>query len=238
MLTIIKNNKEASVVLACIAFSAIMGILSDDFLIGGEILATGLTSAYYASIGKRINYILGCLNYLLIAYVSLKNNLYGIVISYTLIFAPLQIIGFFSWRKQLDANNTVKARKFTLLHGVLVVTASLVSSLVIGYLLSLIPSQQLSYLDATTNCINLFGVILMILRYEEAFWLWLCNNILDMVIWTLILVRGGDGAFMMFVVSLGFLLINLYGIAKWHQRATVCHNKLKQQGGADGVSLH
>lgn len=57
------------------------------------------------------------------------------------------------------------------------------------------------------------------MRYEEAFWLWLCNNILDLIIWTLVLIRGGEGAFMMFVASVGFLPINIYGIYKWHKKA-------------------
>lgn len=86
-------------------------------------------------------------------------------------------------------------------------------------MLSLVPHPQFSYLDARANCINLCGVILMIMRYEEAFWLWLCNNILDLVIWTLVWIHGREGAFMMYVAALGFLLINIYGIYKWHNKA-------------------
>lgn len=214
-----KAHKEPLVVVTSVVFSVVMGILSNDVLIGGAVLATGLTSAYYASEGRRINYILGLANYLLMAYVAFENNLFGIAISYTIIFAPLQLKGFFAWGRQMADDNTVKARKFTLRKGITIVILAIVSSLVFGYLLGLIPGQQLSYLDASTNCINLFGVILMIMRYEEAFWLWLCNNILDMVIWTMVLIRGGEGAFMMFVASLGFLLINIYGIVKWHRKA-------------------
>lgn len=220
ILSEVRVRKERLIVASCIIFSVVAGVLSNDLVVGGFILATGLISAYYASVGKRVNYLFGCVNYLLMAYVSFQNNLYGIVLSYTLVFAPLQIKGFFSWKRQLDDDNTVKARKFTVKKAAFIVALSLASSFLIGYLLGLIPGQQLSYLDASTNCINLFGVILMIMRYEEAFWLWLCNNILDMVIWTVVFLGGGESAFMMFAASFGFLIINIYGIVKWHHRAS------------------
>lgn len=213
------NKKETAILALCLIFSCVAGSLSNDLLIGGAILFTGLTSAYYVSVGKRVNYILGFINYVLIAYVSWQNHLYGIVIFYSLLFAPLQVKGFFSWKKELDSENRVNAKKLTPVKAVAVIFSSALCSFILGYGLSLIPSQQLSYLDASTNCINLFGVVLMIMRYAEAFWLWLINNILDLLIWSVILFRDGEGAFMMFCTSVGFLLINLYGIKKWYERA-------------------
>jgi nicotinamide mononucleotide transporter PnuC len=227
--SIIKSKKEMAITTSCIAFSIIFGFLSNDLWIGGTILATGLIGAYYASEGKRINYILGLINYLLMAYVAYKNHLHGILFFYTFIFAPLQVIGFFSWKKQSNADNTVNARRFTLKTALFIMGLSIVCSFILGYLLSLIPNQQLSYLDASTNCINLFGVILMIMRYQEAFWLWLVNNILDLILWTLVLLSNGEGAFMMFCASAGFLFINIYGIIKWHRMSA--NNDLQKSEG-------
>ncbi len=64
------NKKEFLISIICVIFSIIMGILSNDIVIGGLILATGLLNGYFAGEGKRINYILGFINYLLMAYVS------------------------------------------------------------------------------------------------------------------------------------------------------------------------
>ena len=135
-------------------------------------------------------------------------------------FAPLQLKGFFEWKKYINDENEVSVRRFTFAKDTIIVVLCILSSLLLGYALSLIPGQQLFYLDAFTNCINLFGVILMIRRYEEAFFLWLINNIIDIVIWILVLMREGEGAFMMFISSAGFLLINLYGIKNWHEKAS------------------
>ena len=52
------NKKYFVIIVVCLIVSVISGILSNDLLIGGTILLTGLLCAYFASEGKRINYIL------------------------------------------------------------------------------------------------------------------------------------------------------------------------------------
>lgn len=93
------NKKNIIITIICIIISIISGILTNDLLVGGIILATGLLCAYFASEGKRVNYILGLINYLLMGYISLKNNLFGIFFFYIFIFSPLQINGFITWKK-------------------------------------------------------------------------------------------------------------------------------------------
>ena len=82
--------------------------------------------------------------------------------------------------------------------------------------MSLIPGQRLAIMDASSNCINLCGVILMILRFKEAWWLWLANNIIDLIIWIITTMNNGTGSIMMLLVSIGYLLINIYGVIKWN----------------------
>ena len=94
--------KNIIITCICTIISLISGIISNDIIIGGTILLTGLLCAYFASEGKRINYILGLINYLLIGYVSFENNLYGIFFFYIFIFSSLQVKGFVTWNKNLD----------------------------------------------------------------------------------------------------------------------------------------
>ena len=81
-------------------------------------------------------------------------------------------------------------------------------------------------MDAASNCINLCGVILMILRFKESWWLWLVNNVIDLSIWLITFLNKGEGSTMMLLVSIGYLLINIYGIIKWQLDA----KKEKQNG--------
>ncbi len=213
------NKKYIIITCVCVLISIISGIISNDIIVGGTILLTGLLCAYFASEGKRINYILGLINYLLMGYVSFKNNLYGIFFFYIFIFSPLQVKGFITWNKNLDEEKNVKVREFTLKNSIIITLSCIVGSLLLGYLLTLIPSQRLAFMDASSNCINLCGVILMILRFKESWWLWLINNVIDLSIWIITFVNKGEGSFMMLLVSIGYLLINIYGIVKWNVEA-------------------
>lgn len=207
-------KKYIFVILVCTLLSGLSGLLTNDLLVGGTTLLTGLLCAYFASEGKRSNYIFGLINYLLMGYVALTNHLYGIFFFYLFIFAPLQIRGFLVWNKNLD-DGVVVVRDFTLINSLLLIFSCVVGSLLLGYLLSLIPGQRIAFMDASSNCINLCGVILMILRFKESWWLWLINNIIDLAIWIVTVFIYKSNSIMMVFVSIGFLLINIYGIIKW-----------------------
>lgn len=213
------NKKYIIITCICIIISLISGIISNDIIVGGTILLPGLLCAYFASEGKRINYILGLINYLLMGYVSFKNNLYGIFFFYIFIFSPLQVKGFITWNKNLDEDKNIKVREFTLKNSIIITLSCIVGSLLLGYLLTFIPGQRLAFMDSSSNCINLCGVILMILRFKESWWLWLINNVIDLSIWILTFINKGKGSKMMLLVSIGYLLINIYGIIKWNIEA-------------------
>lgn len=213
------NKKYLLIITACLILSLISGIIAKDIIIGSTILLTGLLNAYFASERKRINYILGLINYLLMGYVSYKNNLYGIFFFYIFIFSPLQIKGFLTWNKNLNENNNVNVREFTLKNSIIITLSCIVGSLILGYLLTLIPNQRLAFLDSSSNCINLCRMILMILRFKESWWVWLANNIIDLAIWIITFINKGEGSTMMLLVSVGYLLINIYGIIKWNFEA-------------------
>ncbi len=213
------TKKYLVIIILSLIISVISGIISNDLIIGGTILLTGLLCAYFASEGKRINYVFGLINYLLMGYVAFKNNLFGIFFFYIFIFSLLQVNGFITWNKNLNDNKSVKIREFTLKNSIIITLSCIIGSFILGYLLTLIPTQRLAFMDATSNCINLCGVILMILRFKESWWLWLINNIIDLIIWIITVINGGNGSIMMLLVSISYLLINVYGIIKWNIEA-------------------
>lgn len=225
--TAAKANRRLWVCILSLILSVVMGVLSHDLWIGGTILFTSLTSAYFASVGRKSSYILSTLNYLLMGLVSLDNSLFGSAIFYIFVCTPLQIWGYISWGRHAKKSGDVKTRKFTLGTSLAVVSFCIIGSLLFGWLLSFIPSQQLSFLDAASNCINLCGIILMALRYAESWWVWLANNTLDLTIWTIILIgqTGTANTPMMFVSSVAYLIINVYGAVKWWRTSRVTRRK-------------
>ncbi len=216
------THKTLLITLLSLLLSIVLGILSHDIILGGTILFTSLTSAYFATQGRRVQYILGIINYALMGYAVFQNQLFGSAGFYILTGVPLSLWGFWQWGKHSDASGEVKRRKFTFKTSIIVVVGCIIGSLGVGYLLSLIPSQRLSWLDAASNCVNLCGIILMIMRYAESWWIWLINNTLDLSIWTIILLGGTSAeAPMMFASSVAYFLINIYGAAKWWRESKV-----------------
>lgn len=213
-----KNKKNIIVIIVSAIISIIIGIISKDAIIGSLILFTSIMNAYLASICKKESYITGLISSILTSYVSLKNNLYGLFFFYLVIFAPMQVYGYINWKNNEDDSKNVKIRAFTLKNSLIIIFACIIGSFLLGYLLTLIPNQKLAFLDASSNIINLCAVILMILRFNESWWIWLFNNIIDLIIWSVTFKNNGMAAFSMFTSSLIYLIINVYGIIKWNKK--------------------
>lgn len=213
-----KNKKNIIVIIVSAIISIIIGIISKDAIIGSLILFTSIMNSYLASICKKESYITGLISSILTSYVSLKNNLYGLFFFYLVIFAPMQVYGYINWKNNEDDSKNVKIRAFTLKNSLIIIFACIIGSLLLGYLLTLIPNQKLAFLDASSNIINLCAVILMILRFNESWWIWLFNNIIDLIIWSVTFKNNGMAAFSMFTSSLIYLIINVYGIIKWNKK--------------------
>ena len=213
-----KNKKNMIVIIVSAIISIIIGIISKDAIIGSLILFTSIMNSYLASICKKESYITGLISSILTSYVSLKNNLYGLFFFYLVIFAPMQVYGYINWKNNEDDSKNVKIRAFTLKNSLIIIFACIIGSLLLGYLLTLIPNQKLAFLDASSNIINLCAVILMILRFNESWWIWLFNNIIDLIIWSVTFKNNGMAAFSMFTSSLIYLIINVYGIIKWNKK--------------------
>lgn len=213
-----KNRKNMIVIIVSAIISIIIGIITKDAIIGSLILFTSIMNSYLASIGKKESYITGLISSILTSYVSLKNNLYGLFFFYLVIFAPMQVYGYINWKNNEDDSKSVKIRAFTLKNSLIIIFACIIGSFLLGYLLTLIPNQKLAFLDASSNIINLCAVILMILRFNESWWIWLFNNIIDLIIWSVTFKNNGMAAFSMFTSSLIYLIINVYGIIKWSRK--------------------
>ena len=174
-----------------------------------------LLNSYYASNGKIINYLFGGIYCLFVSYVSYKNGLYGLSTLSILVYIPSQILGYCSWKNKVNSDDEVNVKGFTLKLSLLITFICVAGGLLFGYLLSLIPTQELPFLDSSSNIINLCAVVLMALRYKECWMIWLFNNTIDLAIWIINAVKGNPNAIMMLISSIGFLLINIYGLYKW-----------------------
>lgn len=166
----------------------------------------------YPTIIILFSIICGILFCILNLYISYLNGLYGIFIFSLIIFVPSQIHGFVSWFKNRNKKNEVILRHFTFKISLIVIISSLLGSIVLGYLLTKIPGQNLAFFDSTSTILNLCSIILMNLRYKEFWIVFLFNNVIDLIIWLINTINNTQNAIMMLIVSIGYMLINIYGL--------------------------
>ena len=214
------------IVLLTLSISFFLGIIFNDYIWGTLTLTFGFLNAYYMAKGDWQNYIYGILFTISYAYVCTINNLYGWLIFSILFYLPVQIYGIVSWLRN-KKDETVAIRSFTLKNSIIICTSIIIGSALLGLLLSFIPSQNLAFLDSTSQIINICGVILVSLRFTECWYVWLANNIIDLTIWIINVIKGTANAEMTLITSIMYLVMNVIGLIWWikTQRDQKLNNK-------------
>lgn len=211
-----KRKKLLIPLLVCI-ISIIIGLSTNNSFLGIIVLITGILNSYYGSIGNKINFPIGIINNLALSYIAFKNNNYGLVIFNLLFFMPINIKGYFEWNQNSN-NELVKNRSLGIKKGIITIIVSILIALFIAFLLELIPGERLNYLDSFTNVISFIAGILLMLRYNESWILYLINNILDLILWIINYNNGGFDSLMVLLMSIIYLLINIYALSKWNNK--------------------
>ncbi len=213
----LKNNnllKEYIIVILSIIISIVLGIIFDDYLWGSLTLMFGFLNSYYMAIGKWQNYIYGILFTITYTYICTINGLYGWLIFSLIFYLPVQIFGIVNWFRN-KKNDQVEMKSFTLRNSLIICGTILVGSAILGFLLSLIPSQNLAFLDSTSQIINICGTILVAIRFRECWYVWLANNIIDLAIWIVNIIKHTPNAEMTLITSIMYLVMNIIGVIAW-----------------------
>jgi nicotinamide mononucleotide transporter len=209
-----KQLKNVLIVLASFIISLIVGIIFNDYIWGTLTLFFGFVNAYYMSIGSWKNYIYGILFTITYAIVCTINGLYGWLIFSILFYLPVQIYGIINWFKN-KTDEQVEMKSFTFKTSVIICTVIFLGSACFGFVLSLIPNQNLAFFDSTSQIINICGVVLVSIRFRECWYVWLANNIIDLTIWTINLINITPNSQMAFITSVMYLIMNVIGLICW-----------------------
>lgn len=130
----------------------------------------------------------------------------------TLIFwIPIDIISFINWNKHKDKtdDDLTVVRKLNFWQDVLVVVAIAVFGLGVGYLLTLIPGAEETYLDAVCSAVGISNGIFILFRYREQWIAWYIYAILEGTLWIL------SGQWIMLLLTVGYIINTTYGYIKW-----------------------
>lgn len=197
--------------LGMLLLQIIVFIMNPDSILGIISGISGVISVVLCAKGKISFYFIGfvqTISYLVLAF---QNRFYGEVIE-NIFYLVTMIIGIFLWKKNLDMDDSgstnVIALKFNLTKWGISIILSILLTIMTGFLLTLVGSQQ-AYTDACTNVLAIFAQILMIKRYREQWIWWLAIDVLCIKMWVV------AGNWSMVAMYVAWTINCLYGWYNW-----------------------
>lgn len=156
----------------------------------------------------------------------------------TIVFwIPVDIISFIVWNRKRDEEKPelTEVRKLTWWQDIILVASIAVWTLVVGYLLTLIESEDgilsyskwiydiAAYLDACASAVGIANGVFILLRYREQWIAWYIVAILE----TIINIMAGQ--WVLLILKAGYLTNTTYGYIKWTKY-------IKSHGGVKPLS--
>jgi nicotinamide mononucleotide transporter len=139
-------------------------------------------------------------------------------------YLPMNFIGWFFWAKNRSVDNqaVVKSKKMSFKSSVLIFISSVAAIILVAWVISLPGLNMFLYgqvfdfgfdkylVDAATSVLAIIAMILMVKRYREQWVMWICVNIISLILWS---VYTFDP---LMLLLWGTLLVNsVYGFLKW-----------------------
>lgn len=210
------NNYEI-IGLSC-AFSAILinSIFFNDNIIAVISALCGILYTIIAGKGKISCYLFGCIGTACYAYLSFKNSLYGNFLLNALYYLPMEIIGFFAWRKNLQ--KTTREIIKTKLHNTerlqIFITTMFLCSIFICMLNHY--NDNAPFTDGITTVLSILGMYLTVRRCIEQWIVWILVNTLSIIMWFNLILHGAKTLSTLVMWSV-YLILGIYFYFKWNK---------------------
>lgn len=181
------------------------------------VLLSGILCVVLAAKAHIANYYFGLFNSCCYAYLCYNNGLYGEWGLNLFFYVPTGIVGIMLWKKHIQQHQLkhIQSLSATSLVGLIFLNAISIAAL--GYILSLIPTQNTPYIDATTNALAMTATLLMMFRFREQWWFYIGLNLLTILMWAMRQMDGSQEGTMMVVMWFAFLINAFYGFYNWRK---------------------
>lgn len=192
--------------------------LSKDSLFGFTVFITGVLCVVLTAKGKLMSYVFGMYNTIGYAYLAYINGLFGEVMLNLLFFVPMNVIGFYMWKKN-SAGGKLFMRQMEVKGILSAITVCVLGSLLLGFGLSFLPGQNSPYIDAITTVLSVVATILMVRRFKEQWLVYIVLNMFTVLLWAIRTVDGSSEGPLMIVMWSAYLINAVYGYYNWNQGA-------------------
>ena len=144
-----------------------------------------------------------------ILYFSL--GLYSTALISIIFWIPVDFISFLNWHKHPDEKIEIvtQVKKLSWKQDALAILAICAFGIGVGYVLTLIPGAEDTYLDAFCSAFGMANGLLLLFRYHEQWLAWIITLGLDAALY----IRSGS--YIMLITVFAMVVNTCYGFVKW-----------------------
>ncbi len=177
--------------------------------------------------GKLSAYVFGCINSLLYAIIAYRSTYYGETMLNLIYYLPMNIVGFFAWKKHMDDKcheviKKVMPWKWRFVNILLIAAGTYIYGLVLkdnGFIFTDL-NDRLPFVDAFTTVCSVVATIVSIKRFAEQWWIWIAIDVFTVYMWW-VDYQAGNSNLSILLMWLLYLVNAIIMLIVWTRRAKI-----------------
>lgn len=188
---------------------ALLSIYWKDSIMGIISATTGVACVVLTGKGKLSAYLFSLINCVLYAIISYKAKLYGETMLNALYYVPMQFVGFYVWKKNMNSEtHEVKKKHMSNKERLIYLMGMIVLTVAYGLILKQL-GDAMPFVDSFTTVTSVIAMIISVKMFSEQWWLWIFVDIFSVYMWWCNFRAGSDNiaTLLMWTVYLGNAII-------------------------------
>ena len=199
-----------------------LGIYNSNSLVTLIAGITGILGVMLGAKGKISCFVVASINsicYIIISFNKSGGMLISSVILHLAFYIPMNVIGFIMWFKNRNNEGDVLVQSLS--------SKGIILGLIILFLFYITYTLILKYtaiellsnlwLDSFIFVTTIAAIILNIYRFIQQWALWILSNIISLILWIIILIKGqnNSASITMIIMFITYLVSCIYGFWHW-----------------------
>ena len=220
---------------ACTLAILIPSLISGDSAMAVVSATCGAISVVLTGKGKLGTYIFGGIQCALYAIISYKATYYGETLLNVLYLLPLEVVGFRTWMKNMNAERAevIKLQmswKQRAVWGAVLAAGTISLGLILKHIdviagtifgITDVPVDAMPFMDAFTTVGTMIAFVLTVKRYSENWWIWIAINVATVIMWLGNVIEGGENSSIATLLMWSVYLVNsVIMMIRWQREAS------------------
>ena len=217
---------------------SINSVFSFDSILGFIVTISGLFAGIYTARAEVPTYVWGTINVFFYIILSFSRHLYAEVILYTVYMLPMNIYGYFAWKKSAksiedkdenETNSTIEVKSLKKSVWPYIIILGIIIWVCYGTFIYYLPTifahfniiiapDKEFYIDSFTATVTIFAVIVSTKRFKETWYFWLVSDSVGIILYVVSIIESGKFSFTALsgaIMWTQFVLNAIYGIIVW-----------------------